>query len=148
MSSNKEVEIEAIMILEVLGKPKEHLAEALGELIDKIGNEKGVFLISKKIHEPKLVKDQKDLYTTYAEVEIKVEKSILLASLMFKYMPSNIDIISPENITLTNNDFADILSEVTRRLHSYDEIARVIQMEKQMLEKKVKELEGSKDEKK
>lgn len=134
------------MILEIIGKPAEHLVETLEEIIKEIGNEKGVKINNKKINEPVELKDRKDFFTTFAEIEFEVEEAIQLAILMFKYMPAHVEVVSPESIVLTNNEYGDILSELTRRLHKYDEVARVVQMEKDILEKKLKDvLEKGKD---
>ena len=40
---------------------------------------------------------------------------------------------------MSNNDLNDILNELTRRLHGYDEIVRMIQAEKTILETKLRE---------
>ena len=136
--------IRAILIVEVIGRPPEHLTETLNNIIKKIDEEKGVSVKEKKLHEPILMKDQKDFYTTFAEVEVEVEEILNLAILMFKYMPANVEILSPELIALTNNGWSDILSELTRRLHGYDEVARIIQVEKNILEKKLREVLGEK----
>lgn len=140
--------IVAVMILEAIGKPPEHLTEALENLAKEMENEKGVTILSKKINEPILMKDRKDFYTTFAEIEVEVEEVLHIAILMFKYMPAHIEIISPELIVLTNNGWNDILNELTRRLHGYDEVARVIQVEKNILEKKLRELLREKEAKK
>ncbi|RLG15531.1 hypothetical protein DRN69_02835 [Candidatus Pacearchaeota archaeon] len=144
--------IKAVLIFEIIGKPKEHLIQTLDEMIKRIDSEKGVSVQGKDIKEPILMKDKvgimnkekieknKDFYTTFAEVEIEVEEILYLAILMFKYMPSHIEIISPELIILSNNGWNDILNEVTRRLHGYDEIARVMQVEKVILEKRIRGL--------
>lgn len=139
--------IRAILIIEVIGKPPEHLTETLNNIIGKIDKEKGVDVKEKKLHEPVLMKDNKNFYTTFAEVEVEVEEILNLAILMFKYMPANIEILSPELIALTNNGWSDIFSELTRRLHGYDEVARIIQAEKNILEKKLREFlpEGERD---
>jgi len=142
----EEKKITAVMILEIIGKPKEHLVETLEEIIKELGNEKGVEITNKKINEPVELKDRKEFFTTFAEIEFEVEEAIQLAVLMFKYMPAHVEVISPESIVLTNNEYGDILSELTRRLHKYDEVARVVQMEKDILEKKLKDvLEKGKD---
>jgi len=138
--------IGAMLIIEVIGKPPEHLTETLNKIIEKIGEENNVEVVSKKIKEPVLMKDQKDFYTSFAEVEIKVEEIVILAGLMFKYMPAHVEIISPELIALTNNGWTEILSELIRRLHGYDEVARILQVEKGVLEKKLKELLPKKEE--
>ena len=141
MSSDK-LKVSAIMILDIIGRPPEHLVESLEKIIEQMEKEKGVTLKSKKIKEPVLMKDQKDFYTTFAEIEIEVDEILYLAALMFKYMPAHIEIISPEILALSNNGFNDILNELIRRLHGYDEIARVMQIEKQILLKKIQELGG------
>ena len=140
--SSDEVKVSAVMILDIIGRPPEHLIESLEKIIENMEKEKGVILKSKQIKEPTLMKDQKDFYTTFAEIEVEVDEILYLAILMFKYMPAHIEIISPELIALSNNGFNDILNELTRRLHGYDEIARIMQIEKQILLKKIQELGG------
>jgi hypothetical protein len=41
---------------------------------------------------------------------------------------------------MTNADFDDILNELTRRLHGYEEIARILQTEKKILENKLRSI--------
>lgn len=137
--------VNAIMIIEVLGKPPEHLKEILENMIKKIDEEKGVQVKNKKINEPKELEKKQGFYTNFAEVEVEVEEILYLAMLMFKYMPSHIDVISPEYITLKNNVWGEILSELVRKLHGYDELARIIQLEKIALENKLKTLEKTKN---
>jgi hypothetical protein len=150
MSSKSEEtkNIAAVMIIEVIGRPPEHLTETLDDIVKRIDEENGVSVKKKKINEPVLmkkdadssekIKEQEDFYISFAEVEVEVEEILYLTILMFKYMPAHIEIISPELIALTNNGWNDILNELTRRLHGYDEIARVLQVERGILEKKLK----------
>lgn len=141
MSSIKETKnIRAVMIFEIIGKPAEHLTASLNDIVKGIDNEKGVEVKEKKIMEPILMKDQKDFFASHAEVEVEIEEILNLVMLMFKYMPAHIEVISPELITLANNGWSEILSELTRRLHAYDEVARVMQNERFILEKKLQEL--------
>ena len=132
--------IKAILILEIIGKPKEHLVETLESLIKKMDSEPGVKVIEKKIQEPVIMKANKDFFTTFAEVEVEVSGIMDLVILMFQYMPAHIEIIYPELIALTNQGWSDILSELTRRLHGYDEIARVLGVEKDILERKLRDI--------
>ena len=137
--------ISVVMIVEVIGRPPEHLTETLNEIVKEIDQEKGVKVINKKINEPTLMKNQKDFYMNFVEIEMEIEEILQLAILLFKYMPAHVEIISPELIVLTNNGWNDVLNELTRRLHGYDEIARIAQAEKGILEKKLREvLEGKK----
>ncbi len=143
MSSDKDLEtkgIKAMLIIEVMGRPPEHLTETLNKLVDNIDKEKGVVVKEKKFSEPALVKDKKDLYTTFAEIEVEVEEILYLAILMFKYMPAHVEVVEPELIALTNHGWGDILSELTRRLHGYDEVAKVLQFQNSEMKKKLEEL--------
>ena len=69
-------------------------------------------------------------------------KEVLLPQpiILFKYMPANVEIVEPELVVLSNNGWSDIFSEVTRRLHGYDEIARVLQIQNAKMQEKLKEL--------
>ena len=140
MSSDNIPKIRVMMIIEVLGRPPEHLIETLNNLIEKINSEKGVKVVDKKISEPNPLQNQENLFTAFAELEVEVEEVLQITMLMFKYMPAHIDVLYPEDLQLTNHELNDILNELTRRLHGYDEVARIIQSEKAILERKLKEL--------
>jgi len=107
--------IRATMILEVLGRPPEHLTIALNNMIEKIGEEKGLEILETIKNEPKELEDHKDLYTTFAEVTFEVESILHYFGIIFAYMPSNIEIISPDHIDFSNYD----LSAKTTRLRCY-----------------------------
>lgn len=138
-----DTKIRAIMIFDVIGRPPKHLIESLEKIVEEIDKEKGVKVKMKDIKEPVLMKDQKDFYTTFAEVELEIDEVLVLAILLFKYMPAHLEIISPEIIAISNNSWNDILNELARRLHAYDEIARIMQNEKNILLKKIQELGGN-----
>lgn len=146
MSSDNQ-KINAIMIVEVLGKPKEYVTEILDEIVGRIGAEKGVKILDSSIKEPRELEKQKDFFTSFAEIEFEADEMLQVVFLVFKYMPSHIEIISPENLSLNNYEFTDILNSLTKKLHNYDEIARIIKVEKDILEKKLRSLEEGKSEK-
>lgn len=142
MSSDETKRINAVFVIEVLGRPPEHLVETLENIAKQIGEEKGIKIIGKKINEPVLMKEQKNFYTSFMEVEAEIEEIIFLAILMFKYMPAHVEILSPKNLTLSNSGFNDLFNELTRRLHGYEEIARILQTEKMILENQLKTIIG------
>ncbi|MBU2503799.1 MAG: hypothetical protein KJ879_01980 [Nanoarchaeota archaeon] len=137
-----EKKINAMLILDIIGKPKEYLIESLEKHIANLDKEKGVVVKLKEIREPELMGNQEVFYTTFAEVEIEVDEILTLVGLMFRYMPAHVEIISPDMFGVTNNVFNETLNELVRRLHGYDELARVMQSEKQVLIKKIQELDG------
>jgi len=148
MSLDETKKIAAVFILEAIGKPAEHVTEVLKNLSDKFAEEKAVKIIETKVNEPQEMKDQEGIYTNFVEMEFEVEKIVDLIFLIFKYMPAHVEITHPEKITIANSDMNMALNELTRRLHGYDEIARIIQVEKNVLEKKLKAILEEKSEKK
>ncbi len=134
--------INASLIIEVIGKPPEHLLETLQSIINKIDEEKGVSVLQKKINSPIPMKDRPEFFTSFAEIEIEVEEILQLAFVSMKYMPAHLEIIYPELIALTNNGWNELFIEFLSQLHGYDEITRIAQVEKKILEDQLKRLSG------
>jgi len=145
LNTKAPVSVRAVMIIEVIGRPPEHLTETLNKIIEGIDKEKGVVVIRKRVNEPQPMKDNQEFYTNFVEVEVEVEEILYLVMLMFKYMPAHIEIISPEVIAITNNGLNEVINELARRLHGYDEIARILEVEKNLLEKKLREVLNQKE---
>src|SRR3989344_4914675 len=124
--------IQAMMILEILGKPKDHVLESLKALVDKLGTEKGIKILNKDVHDPINVQDSKEIFTTFAEVEIQFETLEHYVSVMFGYMPSNVQIISPENLSLSNLYLNDVGNKIIQRLHNYDAFTKKVLYENQL----------------
>ncbi len=130
--------IKSVMIFEILGKPKEYIAETLGSIIGKLGEEKNVRIISRKMHEAKEVENS-DLFTTFAEVESEIEGVQKFMSVLFGYMPAHIDILSPSEIKMKNFDFNPICNELITKLHNYDSLAKTALFNNNILEKQINE---------
>ncbi len=132
--------IRALLVIEILGRPAEHVKEALIALIEKLVSEKGVRITNKNYHDPVPAKDSDSLFTTFAEVEVEFDSIENYFGILFAYMPSHVEVIYPEKINLTNfhlNEFANIL---VRRLHDYDAIAKKLVFERDVMMEKLKEV--------
>jgi len=142
--------IRAQLILEILGRPAEHLKKSFEEFIEKLGNEKGVDIIEKKIHEPKelerkkeeKVADDKKLFTSFAEIEADFEEIDNLLAVIFTYMPSNVEILSPKRLVLENRFLSEILTGIIVRLHRYDEVTKGMVNERAFIFQKLREVFG------
>jgi|WetSurMetagenome_2_1015567.scaffolds.fasta_scaffold313660_2 hypothetical protein len=132
--------ITVAFVFEILGRPPENVSSALEKMIEVIGKEKGVLIKKQKIHEPIEVKDAKDLFTAFAEIEVELDSLANYFSLIFAYPPSNIELITPQNITIQNVEFTELANAITRRIHTYDAIAKNYLIERDLLFKKLKEV--------
>ena len=119
-------------IIEILGRPKEYVIQALKHISEKLSTERGLQIIEETIHEPKPAKNSKDLFTSFMDVTFEIEELHTLIGLIFVYTPAHIDIISPEKISITNGDISSILNSITRKIHDYDAVTRKMIMERDM----------------
>lgn len=127
------------MILEMLGRPAEHVKEALNTLVVKLGAEKGINVTNKNYHEPKLAEGSKDLFTTFAEIEAELDTIDIYFMLLFAYLPSHIEIISPEKLSFMNYEFNELGNKITARMHDYDAITKKSMSERDFLLQKLQE---------
>ena len=128
------------LVLEMLGRPPEHIKEAINTLVVRLGSEKGVKITEKKIHEPAPVQDAKDLYTAFAEITAELDSITNYFGILFAYMPAHIEIVSPENLSLKNVELNELGNKLLARLHDYDAITKTTLSEKNFLVKKLYEV--------
>lgn len=147
-----EEQIKATLIFEILGRPKEHIIQALKDLIEAIGKEKDIKIISRNVHDAKRFENKdkegkiipnagnNELFSTFAEVELESKDLPNLFTVCFKYMPSHIEVSDPVSLELNNFEVSSLFTELMAKLHQYDAIAKTALMQNQMLAKKFEEL--------
>ena len=128
------------IVLEILGRPAEHIKQSLNALLEKLGKEKGIKIMNKKVHDPIPVKDSNNLFTTFAEAELELDSLDNYFGLMFGYMPSNIELIYPESLNLKNEEFTILANRLLLRLHDYDAIAKRLIAERDNVLQKLHEV--------
>jgi hypothetical protein len=143
--------IEVSFILEMMGRPPKHLEESLNALIKQLDDEKGVRILNSSVNKPQKIKREKKsekenvLYTTFAEVEAEFENMESLLMVVFKYMPSNVEVTSPENFVLKNNYISELLTSIILRLHKYDEITKKLINDRVLMVQKIRELQKNQE---
>jgi hypothetical protein len=134
-----EKKIIATFIVEMLGRPAEHVESSLNELMDKLSKEVGVKVIEKKVHSAKKV-EESELFTCFAEIEAEFDQIINILNMAFVYMPSHLEIVSPEEIKIQNRDISELIIQTILKLHKYDELAKKMVVDNTILENKINEL--------
>jgi hypothetical protein len=141
-----EKKIKAMFIFEMMGKPPEYIKEELDKHLKNLENE-DVVILSKKIHECKPIENEnpelKGLFTTFAEVELEVSNINLLFGITFRLLPSHVEIIEPSDLYLKNFDLGAIITDLTVKLHKYDEIAKVLMMDRDNLARQLNDIRGN-----
>jgi len=117
------------MIVEIAGRPSEHVKEQLSKHIMVLDNLKDIDVHTIKISEPMELESSEDIkgtaYTCFAEADFEVETLGRLTELIFDFMPSSIEVIEPGNIKMNQADATSLMNNISGRLHRYDEFAKV-----------------------
>ena len=137
--------IRATLIIEVAGRPPEHLVESMRSHIENLNRKKGIFLINQKISDAKKIEpSEEELYTCFAEVEIELNNLSNLIEVILDFMPSSVEITSPLNVELNCQEATMFANDLAGRLHRYDEIAKIAQLKIKDLVQKLHQLELAK----
>lgn len=122
------------MIVEVAGRPAEHLKAALSEHIGVLNKVNDITVHSIKLSEPRAIelgvgsresRRGDEMLTCFAEADFECDSFARLSETMFDFMPSSIEVIEPAKVTLSMSEATDLLNNISGRMHRYDEIAKV-----------------------
>ncbi len=134
--------IKALFIFEIMGRPPEHIVESLNDLVGKLGEQKGVEIVRKEVREAKKVEEENsDMYTSFAEVELYADDFNLISLIVLNMLPAHVEILEPAEYVFKNFELSTLLTDITVKVHKYDEMAKVMMMEHQNLLSKLKETE-------
>jgi hypothetical protein len=101
------------VILEIVGKPKEHVEESLKEYVKKIKADKNYTIIKEKSE--KAEKMENGLFSAFSEMEILMKDPQVLLNFCFDYLPSSVEIIEPERLLIKNSEFGDFINDLLAR---------------------------------
>jgi len=132
MAEEKQI-IRCRAILEVLGKPKEHVEKTIKLLVEKVKEDPEISVLNEKYAEIK--PEAKTMFTTFVELEMVVKGITTLTGFCFDFMPSSIDIEKPEQLTVKNIDISNIFNDLQSKLHNVDMVAKTLRAERDFLKR-------------
>ncbi len=98
-------------IVEVVGRPKEHVEETIRGHVEKIKKDESLEIINQDFADVKKEEDkenQEGLWLTFVELELWIKNLPSLIGFCFDYMPSSVEIIEPKQLTFKNFDISII----------------------------------------
>ncbi len=117
-------------IIEVLGKPKEHVENAINEYIEHIKEDSELVVLNEEYSE---AKEQGKLWSKFVELDLVIKGTKKLISFCFEYMPSSIEVVKPEHLIMANPELSNFLNDLQARLHSVDMIVKQLKTENDFL---------------
>jgi hypothetical protein len=121
-------------IIEVLGKPKEHVESTFNNYIVKLKQDSKYKVLSEEYAE---IRQQEgvELWSTFVEMELETDNLPHIMAFCFEYMPSIIEIIGPEQLNFTDVEASTFLSEMQGKIHNIDMIAKQLKLENEHIMK-------------
>ncbi len=117
-------------IIEIIGKPKEHVEKKRDEYLEKIKEDENLMVISEKASS---VRKQDDIWSTFTELELVVKGTSNLVGFCIDYMPSSIEVIKPETFNFPERTFTEFINDLLAKLHTVDMIAKQLGAENRIL---------------
>ena len=131
--------IRSNVIIELMGKPKEHILKARDMYVDKIKEDDNrIVVINEKLHDAK--EQDKGFFSTFAELEILSEDLPALIGFCFDYMPSSVEIVAPEEMRMRQQDITNVMNDLQAKLHSLDMVVKTVRTENDFLKKNMNTL--------
>ncbi len=119
-------------LIEVLGKPKEHIEASLKKYIEKLKEDSAYKVLHVEFAAPSERKEE-GLWAAFAEVELKTEQLSHIINFSLDYMPSLIEIIEPRELLLKDTELSTFLNDLQAKLHAVDMVAKQLKMENSFL---------------
>ena len=127
--------IRARMIFEAMGKPANMVEKALKNLIKEMKGD-GKTIDNDKYSKPKKV--GKVFFSAFVECEVLCKDLAELLGAVMDYVPVNVEIISPDKVSIDMSDLQDILNDLTSRMDNLDKQIKVLQASNIVLQKQLK----------
>src|SRR3989344_3961367 len=127
-------------IIEVAGKPKEHVEKSLQEYIQKLRSDDHYLVTNEDLNEAEERTDQAGMWGAFAELELEVATLQDLTTFCLDYMPSMLEIIQPSELKIADKELSNFLSDLQAKLHQVDLVAKAVKMENTSLKKSLSSL--------
>ena len=121
-------------IVNMIGKPKEHLEQIIKDYVQELKKEKGVTVIKEEYAEAE-EQETKGMFSIFVELEVEFIDVDKLMWFCFDYMPASIEILSPANFQYNAADFTNYLNELQTKLHKLDMLIKNFESENKVLKK-------------
>jgi hypothetical protein len=107
--------MKAKTIIEIAGSPKEHVEKTLSLVLDEA--KKAVKVTNAEVFP---AEEKQGLWTTFAELDVFFPDVESIYTFCFRFLPSSIDIIEPESLSIDTKEFSNSLNDLLATLHSQD----------------------------
>lgn len=131
-------QIQGRIIVEMMGKPADYVQKLLEDYMKVLKEDDRFIVESMEFEKPS--KDDDGMYSTFCETVLWAKKIENLVELCIDYMPSSVEILSPETLRLASSRFSAFLNDMQAKLHQLDMVAKTLDKQNQNLRNNASQL--------
>lgn len=120
------------VIMEMLGKPKEHVEKTIRMYVDNIRNDQDLIVLNAEFSD---ATEKDNLWAVFSELDMVIKGIPKLIAFCFDYMPSSIQIIKPEEFMMTHSLIENFANDLQARLHNVDMVVKKLKNENEFIKK-------------
>jgi len=128
------MELHIKAIIEILGKPKEHVEKTIENVLEELKKREGLKIVKEEIAETKEVEQ---FFSSYIDVELKLDDLDKLIDFCFDFLPSNVEIIDPANMNMDSHQFAEYMNDLLAKLHQQSMVIRNLHADNLVMKEKL-----------
>jgi hypothetical protein len=117
----EDTHIRCKIIIEVLGKPKDHVETTIKTYVENIKKDSGFIVLNSQFSK---AEEKNELWAIFVELDIVVKGLPKLTSFCFDYMPSSIEISKPEEFNARKSVIEDLFNDLQAKLHNVDMVVK------------------------
>tara|TARA_Y100000310_G_scaffold335538_1_gene417822 strand:+ start:3104 stop:3697 length:594 start_codon:yes stop_codon:yes gene_type:complete len=131
-----EKEITFRAVIEVLGRPQEHVESAMKGYLDKLKADTTYQVIHEELAEAKKQEEEK-MWVVFAELDIKTARVDDIIGFCFEYMPSMVEIVEPKELIMKDVVVTNFLNDLQAKLHHLGIVAKQLKSENDHLNRNI-----------
>ena len=120
-------------LVEIAGFPESHANEIMEKIIEKLEKENGIKIIKKNVGKAEKVKE---MYSSFADLELDVDNLQVLMGFCFDYTPTSIEIVDIKELTFKVKELTNSLNDMLSKLHQYNYLVTNMHAENTVLKQK------------
>ena len=101
-----------------MGYPEEHIMEVMENIVTKLDKNPRLEIIQKEISPAEKVKEK--MFSSFVEIEMKFTDIRDLYLYCIEFLPTSIEILDTEELTIKTTNFTSSLNEVIAHFHKYN----------------------------
>ncbi|RKX64236.1 MAG: hypothetical protein DRP42_06710 [Tenericutes bacterium] len=107
--------LRAMVTFEVVGKPKEHVEQALATYLDNIRKDTRIVFLEEDVADA--IDADDGFFSTFAEVEMLVDELKTLVWLAINFSPASIEIMEPSKLGFPASELTAWVNDLLAKLH-------------------------------